>query len=611
LSGSVTAALSPDDRPTIGGVRGFVQLARRFVPYAIPYWDKLLLRILYKQANAMIGVLGAVATIRIVDGGIIAGDTETFIIWSIIKVILTAHILIHITIYANIFDYVLMRLNLNFKRLMFDHVQKMSLRFHQGRPIGENMYRINSDTEGATDFAVNVVPEMIERVVEVLTVVGLLLALSPTVMGLLTIYIIVYYIFSHIVVGQLYQAQHYMRRADQAVSALLQEVYTAFGISKAMARGQHDRRRYFRRLGKVMRRRLQFFGFLAVWMEGGELIRDVLVTQLCHILVCGILVITGYMTLGEFLAVIEMINLVASPLMVFIATLQRLRVSTVPAQRMLETLDYDPTVKDHPNAVSHKTPKGEISFDNVFFSYSADGPDVIKELSFKINPGQKVAIVGLSGAGKTSIFNLLMRFAEPKSGTILIDGQDLTKLRRESYMENVSVVLQENFIFSASIRDNILVGNPEATEDQLVEAIERSGLGPTIASLPEGLDTMMLEGGNLSMGQKQRIGIARAVIRDPKFLYLDEATSSLDPMTEAEILKQLREVERGRTTLMIAHHITSVKTADEILVMDKGHLVQQGTHDELIEQEGGAYQRLWNAEREKVVGIDSEEAGNT
>lgn len=605
---SAIAENSAASAPRIGGIKGFWKLLLRFLPFALPYWDKLLLRILYKQATAMIGVLGATATIRMVDDGLLAGNTQAFMTWSMIKVVLTAHIFIHITIYANIFHFVLMRLNLAFKRHIFNHVQKMTLAFHQKRPIGENMYRINNDTEFATDFGANSMPELVERLVELLTYAGLLFALNPTILGLLLVYVGFYFIFSHVIVSQMYRAQQFMRRAEQRVAALLQEVYSAFGISKAFSRGRHDRRRYFHRLADLMRERLRFFGWLAAWMEGAELLREIVISQLSHILICGVLVIKGYMSLGEFIAVIEMINLVQGPLMAVVATIQRLRVAAVPAQRLLETLDMEPDVQDKPNAISLEKPKGEIAFDHVWFRYQPDGPDVIQDLSFQVPAGSKTAIVGVSGAGKTSIFNLLMRFSDPTQGRVLIDGKDLRDLKLQSYLDQVSVVLQENFLFSATIGDNIRVGNPKAKDGQLKEAIKRSGLQPTIDAMPQGLDTMLLEGGNLSMGQKQRVGIARAVIRDPRFLYLDEATSSLDPVTEEEILEQLKEVEKDRTVLVIAHHIASVREADQILVMEKGHLVQQGRHDDLIADRQGAYYRLWNAEKAKRLGdVDGED----
>ncbi len=602
------AAGAQPSGPSLGGLGGFLRLVARFTRFALPYWDKLLLRVVYRFANSIILVLGVLATSRMVDDGLLARDLKLFLFWAVLKAAISAHILVFITVQANVSNFVMLRLNLRFKRMMFNHVQRMAMAFHQKRPVGENMYRVNRDTEMATDLSTNAVPETLEWTIELLTMLTLALVMNPAVVACIAAYLVVLFAFSHLAVGQIYKAQHLWFRAEQRVSAILQESFGAFSISKTFARERHDRRRYFGRLKDVIRGRLRNWAFISIWMEGRELLQAVLVTGVTHTLLCGWFVVQGRMTIGVFVATAEMMGLLISPVVVLIATIQRMRVSAVPAQRMLETLDWDPPVKDKPDARPLGGGRGEIRFENVCFRYTPDGPDVIRDLSFTVAPGGKVALVGVSGAGKTSIFNLLMRFCDPTSGRVLIDGHDLRDLKLRSYLEKVSVVLQENFLFSATIRDNILVGYPDADQAAFDEAVRRSGLADTIRAQPDGLDTMLLEGGNLSMGQKQRIGIARAVIRNPRFLFLDEATSSLDPATEAEILEQLKEVERGRTVLVIAHHIESVRQADEILVMEKGRLVQRGRHGELMGVEGGAYRRLWSAERAKLEGLATGEA---
>ncbi len=279
-------------------------------------------------------------------------------------------------------------------------------------------------------------------------------------------------------------------------------------------------------------------------------------------------------------------------------TVQRLRVSAVPVQRVFETLDLGCTIQPAKNAIRLRDVRGQIDFSGVSFRYRPEGPDVLKDVSFTVRPGQKVAIVGLSGAGKTTIFNLLLRLYEPTAGSIRVDGHDLRDLDLESYLANVGVVLQENFIFSASIRDNILFGNINASEEELNDVVGRAGLWSTIRALPRGLDTVLLEGGNLSMGQKQRIGIARTLIRDPKILLLDEPTSLLDPRTEEDILAQLASIEEDKTRLMIAHHISFVGEKDEILVMHEGRLVQRGLQAELSTSDG-PYKSLCTADRRR------------
>ena len=221
-----------------------------------------------------------------------------------------------------------------------------------------------------------------------------------------------------------------------------------------------------------------------------------------------------------------------------------------------------------------------------------DSPEVISNLSFSVPPGKKVAIVGPSGAGKSTIFNLVMRYYDPTAGRVLIDGYDLCTLSLSSYRDQTAIVLQDTFLFSATLRDNILYGNPNATKKQLDNAIRMAGVDTIIDELPEGMDTLLTEDGNLSGGQRQKIAMARAIIRDPKFLFLDEATSALDPITERSIIKHLQTIEQGRTRIFVAHSIDSILDADEIIVLDKGYLRQQGTHENLVNQPG-LYQKMW------------------
>jgi ABC-type multidrug transport system fused ATPase/permease subunit len=584
----------------LGGVAGYFRIIRRIVPYALPLWDKLALRVAVAQTGAILSVFGFVAAQRAIDQGILKGDTGTFRLWASVAIGIAVYNLLLYWTYSVIAVYVGMRVNLTLKRTIFNHVLRQPMRFHQSRPIGENMYRINNDTLASVDFVANTLPEIVERFFAIATTVTLILTLNPFIFALIMVYIVLYLGYSQLVVGFMYRYQALFRAGQQTVMAIIQEILSAFPISKALSRQRHDMRRYFNRLAKQARAMFTYYVSESLWMEGQAVLYGAWTLQVAYYGICGYLTIKGEMTLGQFLAMPALILAVTVPLQTLVWSLQRLRVSAVAIQRVFQTLDITPDIQEPPEAHLLTDPRGEIEFQNVYFRYNPNGPDVIKNLSFKLEPGKKMAIVGVSGAGKSTIFNLLMRLYDPTEGRVLIDGHDLQALNLESYLGRTSVVLQDNFLFSASIRDNILMGKIDASEGELNEAIERAGLWPTVNALPEGLDTVLLEGGNLSMGQKQRMAIARAVIRDPKFLFLDEATSSLDPVTEKEILEQLSHIEVGRTRLVIAHHISSVQDADEILVMEHGVCVQCGRHDDLIDVDG-PYLRLWAAEKEKHV----------
>jgi len=605
-----TESTTGDAELRLGGIRGYFNLFRRIMPYVLPLWDKLLLRVVLTQAMVFMAVFGVIAVQRAVDDGLREHDASAFFLWAGLGASLGVLHLVFMWMYANMVMYVIMRVDLKLKRRIFEHVMRMAMRFHQSRPIGESMYRINSDTTASSDMVGNSLPEIIERFFAIATTVTLVLALRPFVFLLIMILFFLYLVYSQFAVTYMYRFQALLRRNQQNVMAILQEILNAFLISKALSRQRHDIRRYFGRLADQARAAVAYFVIEIFWFQGmypaGLLYLWWL--AIAYYGICGYLVIKGYLTVGEWISLLALIVVVYVPLQTLIWSVQRLRVSAVAVQRVLQTLDLEPEIQDLPGATKLEHPRGEIEFSHVHFRYNPNGPDVLKDLSFKVEPGRKLAIVGVSGAGKTTIFNLLIRLCEPTRGRILIDGHDLREIALESYLETVGVVLQDNFLFSASIRDNILVGNIHATEEQLNDAVERAGLWPAINALPEGIDTPLLEGGNLSMGQKQRVGIARAIIRDPRFLLLDEATSLLDPATETRILQQLAEIEPGRTRLVIAHNISSVQDADEILVMDHGVCVQQGGHEHLLSQDG-PYRRLWAAEKEKHVETDKGTGG--
>jgi ATP-binding cassette, subfamily B, multidrug efflux pump len=265
------------------------------------------------------------------------------------------------------------------------------------------------------------------------------------------------------------------------------------------------------------------------------------------------------------------------------------------AERVFEFLDFDDQVPDDAAPLTNPEPQGRVEFDHVRFSYDPDKP-LIRDLSLVAEPGATVAIVGPTGAGKTTLVNLIMRFYELDGGTIRLDGQDIARMRRHDLRANVGMVLQDTWLFEGTIRENIAFGNPDATEDQIYEAARATHVDFFVRSLAHGYDTIVDdEGTNVSAGEKQLLTIARAFLADPAILILDEATSSVDTRTEVLIQKAMAALRSNRTSFVIAHRLSTIRDADTILVMDHGDIVQQGNHEELLAR-GGAYANLYNAQ---------------
>ena len=269
-------------------------------------------------------------------------------------------------------------------------------------------------------------------------------------------------------------------------------------------------------------------------------------------------------------------------------------------ERFCEIMDCEPE-EDSPDAVDVGDLKGDIEFDSVSFTYGDRDHEVLHDLSLKVKAGNTLALVGPTGGGKTTICHLIPRFYEITDGSIKIDGIDIRSMTRASLRRNVGIVAQDVFLFNSSIYDNIAYGAPDASYEQVVEAAKMANIYDFIESLPEGFDTVTGERGvKLSGGQKQRIAIARAFLKNPPILILDEATSALDNTTEIMIQESLEKLSRGRTTIVVAHRLTTVKGADEILVVTDDGIAERGRHEELLEK-GGVYAGLWNAVTSEVI----------
>jgi ABC-type multidrug transport system fused ATPase/permease subunit len=308
----------------------------------------------------------------------------------------------------------------------------------------------------------------------------------------------------------------------------------------------------------------------------------------------GYLVINGSLKPGELVAFYSLLGYILMPIINLGFTINLFSQSKASGERLLEILEADNEIFDKENAYDADRFKGEVEFQDVTLKYFGDEKSAIKNISFKAEPGKVIGLIGATGSGKTTITQLMTRFYEPVSGSVKIDGKSVSDYSIKSLRSNIGIVLQESFLFSSTIKANIAYGRPNATMEEIISAARRAQAHDFIMELPDGYDTMLGERGlGLSGGQKQRIAIARAICLDPSILILDDATSAVDMDTEFKIQEGLREVMKGRTTFIIAHRISSLKHADEILVLENGRIVERGLHEELLSN-GGPYERIYH-----------------
>lgn len=383
------------------------------------------------------------------------------------------------------------------------------------------------------------------------------------------------------------------RTREGAVAAIVQENLQSVAVVQAFAQEERERKRFRQEARKSLQVSLDAVRLGGAFTRSIKVLNTIGMAMLVWLGATRVL--EGNMSPGDLVVFVAYINELYTPIQNMSELAVQFMESLVSGERVLELVQTAPRIGDRHDAVKAPAFVGEVAFDNVIFGYERDKP-VLNGLSFRAARGETIAVVGGSGAGKSTVLNLLLRFFDPWEGSVLIDGEDIRRYKLRSVRSQVSVVLQESVLFRRSVAENIAYGRPGATLEEIIVAAKAARAHDFIERLPDGYDTVLDEqGSNLSGGQKQRIALARAFLRNSPILILDEPTSGLDAVTESQLTETLDELARGRTTIIIAHRFSTIEHADRILVLDKGVLVQEGTHEQLVAQPG-KYRDLFEAQ---------------
>jgi ATP-binding cassette subfamily B protein len=473
---------------------------------------------------------------------------------------------------------------------VFEHLQKLSLSFHDTTKVGDSLYRVAWDTYAVQTLLNNAI---VPATTATLTLVGIALVMAlrdwrVTVAALAIAVPLVVLIRRLDRPMTRYSLRVHERESD--VSSRVQETLTAIRAVQSFAREPLERERFERQAAASLHANLH----LTLLQTGSQMVVSLLmaVGTAAVVWLAGRRALEGVLTPGDVVLLAAYLVMLYKPLETLAYTAVAVQGAAAGARRVLALLDVRPDVTDAAGAVPLPgRAVGGLVFEQVTFAYGTGGP-ALRDVSLEVRPGEIVAIVGASGAGKTTLASLLVRFYDPQAGRITLDGLDLRSLTLRSLRENVALVLQDPIVFGASIRENIAYGRPDATAEEVERAARAANAHEFVAGLPQGYDTVVGERGvTLSGGQRQRIAIARAFVKDAPVLILDEPTSALDAENERAILDALARLMKGRTTLIIAHRLSTVRPAGRIVVLQDGAVVEEGTHGELLARRA-AYARL-------------------
>ena len=569
-------------------------IIKRFVPFTRPYYKKYALAILLLITTSLLSLLPPYLLKLIIDDAIKNGQAHLL---NLITLAMAGAIIAAGTsrgVMEYIHEWVSARFIFDLRRHLFNHVQSQSMDFFSTVKVGDILGRLRVDITAVYGVLVNTLLGAVSEVVQIVGIAFVLFYLDVKLALIALVFIPPLYVILTYTGKRLRQLSRVTRDKDVGLLDFFQERIANINVIKIFHRERHEDRRHTELSEDFIQATLERmrYKFTSMFLIG-------ILTSLASVVVIwygGHLVINGALSFGSLIAFYLYVVRLYGPIQSLTNRGIEVYNGMASADRLIEYLDLKPTVRESERAVRLGNVRGEIHFENVSFTYPKSAKPVVKDLTLEIPAGQKVALVGSSGAGKTTLVNLLCRLYEVDSGSISVDGHDIRDLAFESLYDSLGVVSQDTFLFNSTIEENIRFGRVDATHEEVFEAAKKAHLHDFIISLPAGYSTIVgSRGMKLSGGQRQRLAIARMVLKDAKIWILDEFTSSLDSSSESIVYQNLESLLQNKTTLIIAHRFSTILSADRVVVINDGRIIETGTHADLYRLDG-LYRKLFDTQ---------------
>ena len=566
-----------------------MKLLKRFMKYYKPHTKLFVLDMLAALTVALLAVVYPMVT-RTMLNDLIPNKQYKMIVWAGLGLLVIYVIRMLLQFFIQYEGHMMgVRMQAQMRSDMFRHLEKLPFRFYDNHETGKIMSRMTSDLMDVSELAHHGPENIIISSISVIVSFVYLFSINPYLTLIVFACVPFLLIIAISLRKKMRTAFKESRQSTAQINAALESSISGIRVTKAFTNAEKESEKFEEGNKWFVSARQKAYHAMGRFHSGTAFVTDIF--NVIVLIAGGLFLYNNWIEWPDYSAFVVSINLFISPVMTMISFMEQFQNGVTGFERFLEIMDT-PVEQDAEGAVDVGRLEGHIRLEDVTYGYE-EGKEVLESVTLDIGKGKKFALVGPSGGGKTTICHLIPNFYKVESGRILLDGQDIRSITMESLRRNIGIVQQDIYLFNASIRDNILYGRLDATEDEVIEAAKRANIHDYIMTLENGYDTVIGERGvRLSGGQKQRLSIARVFLKDPAILILDEATSALDNTTEILIQGALDELCRGRTTLVVAHRLSTIRNADEIAVIAGGRITEQGSHDELIALDG-TYAKLY------------------